>query len=162
MLLYPVVAVGAVGAYGVAVQQDLQSRIIPDFVSVALIFFAVLRWVATGDLSDVGWDLVAAGIVFAVTLALFVMGYFGGGDVKLLTASILLLGATNCIAFIVAVALGGGIVSLFVLLWYRLKWWRKRYNKEKIAIERKEITVPYGMAIALPGIWFILTQPMSG
>jgi prepilin peptidase CpaA len=69
----------------------------------------------------------------------------GGGDVKLAAALALWFSPQSIIKFLVLTSLAGGVLTLGVLAWHRLK---QREGRPEI---------PYGVAIAFGGL-AILTQ----
>ena len=77
--------------------------------------------------------------------AAFYAGMMGGGDVKLAAALALWFSPASTIKFLVLMSLAGGVLTLLVVAWHRLK---KREGRPEI---------PYGVAIAFGGL-AILTQ----
>jgi prepilin peptidase CpaA len=69
-----------------------------------------------GGAGDIWGNLIAAGVAFAVTFCLYLPGWFGAGDVKLLTAVMLWAGPQHAAQLVVIVALAGGAIAMFVLL----------------------------------------------
>lgn len=98
--------------------------------------------------------LIIAGVVFAGTAGLFASGVMGGGDVKLLTATVLWAGPQLSLIFLFITALAGGLVSLAVLV---------RSKRTAVAGPSPIVNpldpniaapkVPYGLGIAAGGIY---------
>jgi len=114
-----------------------------------------------------GQFLVGIAAGFAVLIAaglLWRRGLMGGGDVKLLAATALLLPASLVLSFIAAVAFAGGILACLYLALRRIvrppATLRPRHRLARIMrVEQRRIracrSLPYAVAIA-SGALFIL------
>lgn len=124
---------------------DLRSRIIENWLTLGMAAAAPLFWWATGLALWPGVALqVALGVtVFAVLAGLFALGAMGGGDVKLLTALALWLPWAPFLKLLVLMALLGGLLTVGAFMWHRMRGHSGR------------VQVPYGVAIALAGLWVI-------
>jgi prepilin peptidase CpaA len=164
LLILPIAA----SLYSIVAWFDITRRIIPDMVSIILAGFGILvillgsNWAAA--LSTIG---LAAGTFLALAL-LCMMGKMGGGDVKLISASVLLVGAGSFLDFMLLTALAGGVLALIYLVAFVILKHlpaasaavpappRKMRNAFRLGllwrIERRRIlrrsSVPYGVAIA--------------
>ncbi len=150
--------------YFLAAAHDVAARTIPDRCSLALIVLAVSRFVLAGDGTAAMMATAAAVAVFIGLAALCLTGILGGGDVKLLTASALLVGAPATPALLTVTALIGGLVAAIYLaaslLLCRLVAPRRlppttaavRRLRVMLAAElrriRRRYSIPYGLAIA--------------
>ena len=132
--------------YGAAT--DLRARIISNRLNLAIALLAPLWWWATGLTlwPGVALQLGIAVAVFALFSGLFAIGMMGGGDVKLLGALALWLPLDALVTLLVVMALAGGLITLATVLHHRFA--RKDGQPE----------VPYGVAIALAGLW-VLGEP---
>ncbi len=94
-----------------AALSDLLTMTIPNRVSlVLLVSFFFVAPLAGLDLAQLGLHTVAAGLIFAVSFALFAANVMGGGDAKLLTASAAWFGFNeSLVTFLVYVSFFGGI-----------------------------------------------------
>lgn len=119
---------------------DVRTRRIPDAFPLTLALLAVADSLLTGQAP--GWR--EAALVFAAGFALFSARLMGGGDVKALTAGALLLPG-RLGEFCFAVAVSGGLLSLFCLCRRRLRG-------------RRVVTVPYGAAIAAGIVYCLGTE----
>jgi leader peptidase (prepilin peptidase) / N-methyltransferase len=130
---------------------DLDQRLLPDEVTLALIPFALVvvllgldPFVAPGDLP---LAIVAAVAIPGILLALsipFGAGAFGLGDVKLLVGVGLLLGLERAIGAVIAgVLLGGAVIALLVVT-------------RRITLHSY---VPFGPFLILGALWGILVLP---
>ena len=72
--------------------RDMRTRRIPNELAVAIGALGLVRMILAGDPGAALYTLAAGAAVFAVDCLLFWRGLIGGGDVKLLAASTLLVG----------------------------------------------------------------------
>ncbi|MBR0642107.1 prepilin peptidase [Roseomonas hellenica] len=153
----------ALALLGFAALHDLAARIIPDWVSLALLPIGFwLRIWQGGAL----WALVALLLVFAAAVLVWRLGALGGGDVKLLTAATPLLPPAEVPTLLTAVALAGGALALLYLLLRPLlrgaaAGERPRGLLARIRrVERWRVgrggPLPYGIAIAAGAAWALL------
>lgn len=141
-------AVAAIGLFVLAATSDLRWRRIPDRFAVGLAGLGLLRLtvaLATGvGLGPAITDVIAAAALFAAGALLFRFGLFGGGDVKLMAAGALWLGASELFPYLFATALAGGLLALCFLVRRRLP--------RPVGDRRPAEVLPYGVAIAAGGI----------
>lgn len=124
---------------------DLKSRIIANWLNLAIALLAPVYWWAT-DLAP--WPEMAVQLalgvgVFGLFAGLFAMGWMGGGDVKLLAALALWLPLLAMLKLLLAMSILGGVLTLAVVAIHRFR--NLKTNPE----------VPYGVAIACAGLWVI-------
>lgn len=118
---------------------DLRSRRIPNALAVGLAILALGLSLVTSSKPGA----LECGLVLVVGFTLFACRALGGGDVKFMAAGALMLPG-NLGPFVFLTALFGGVLTLAVLV---LRVFR----------ERRDDTVPYGIAIAcafLACLWF--------
>ena len=149
---------------------DLRERRIPNALSLSAIAMALgIRMVW-------GWSSLVeggAGVVFAllVGLAPFVMGFLGGGDVKLLGTVGAFVGVHRLFGALLLVALVGGVLAVLEsarkqafgravanIRGFAMQW--MMFGRPGVAptLESPEaMTVPYGVAIAVGSLlwWFL-------
>ncbi|MEM7225554.1 MAG: prepilin peptidase [Pseudomonadota bacterium] len=141
----------------VAALFDVWKFIIPNTICVAVL----VLFIPTALLLpfDVNWwsHIGAAVAVLAVGAGAYAMGWFGAGDVKLLTAVSFWMGFAAMPQFLLYVALAGGGFALG-LLFFRYVLMSLRTTKlfpETMTFPRIFLVgeaVPYGVAIALGSI----------
>jgi len=103
----------------VAALRDMTSYTIPNWISLALIAaFAPVAMLAGFDLSSTGVALGVGAIGLVAGIAMFALGWIGGGDAKLFAACILWLGWPAAAPFALWTALAGGGLAV-ALLWGR-------------------------------------------
>lgn len=167
-------------ALGWAAADDLCRRTIPDTASVLLaaLGLAVPLWQG----APFPWaGLAAAAALFLALCVLHGRGWLGGGDVKLASALLLLVGVERAAPFATATALAGGVLSLLYLAgWLALRNARParrlmrrfggrprpaRILTHLLAAEAHRIatrhSVPYGVALAAGGL-LTLSNPTGG
>ncbi|MCK0068196.1 A24 family peptidase [Kordiimonas laminariae] len=142
------IAVAFSGLLIAAAVSDLQSRRIPNALSVAICgLFSVFAFaeVISGAafLGAIVWPLLSAFVVFLIGAGLFALRLMGGGDVKLMAATALFAGPALSLHFVLYVTLLGGFVATGTLVHAQL-------SKETTLDQAK---VPYGVAIAAGGLW---------
>jgi prepilin peptidase CpaA len=138
------------GAVAFAGAMDLFTMKIPNRISIAL----VAAFLLMAPLAGIGgWDLlkhIGAGlIVLAITFGMFLAGWFGGGDAKLVSAIALWLGFDLLLQYLFAVALAGGVVATLFSIFRSVplpamlvcEGWAARLHDRKTGI-------PYGLALA--------------
>ena len=133
---------------------DLKRRQIDNWLNAAIALAAPVYWIAAG-LSvwpDMAIQLGVALAAFAVLAGLFALRMMGGGDVKLLTAVALWIEPMIFLQLLLIMALAGGLLTIFFGAWHIMRRQRDR------------IAVPYGVAIAIGGLWVLGTHylPMAG
>ncbi len=106
----------AIGLTLVATVYDLRRREVPDWIGAALVVCAVAA-IAAG-FTKVTWAGLAlgAGLGLALTLPLYALGGFGGGDVKLVVALGAALGPLALLSALFWVALSGGVLALVAVI----------------------------------------------
>ncbi len=98
-----------------AIVSDITRLLIPNWVSLCLVFLFCLYYAVTYPDISLAKSLSAMCIVFALSAALFHFGLLGGGDVKLLTVLSLWAGPGHIAYFIVLVSVIGSFLGLLVI-----------------------------------------------
>jgi prepilin peptidase CpaA len=126
---------------------DVRTFTISNRLNLAVALMAPLFWLSVGLplWPDAATQVAVAAGVFALLAVAFYAGMMGGGDVKLAAALALWFAPATTIIFLVYMSIGGGVLTLVVLILHRMK---KKPGKPE---------VPYGVAIAF-GALAILIQ----
>jgi prepilin peptidase CpaA len=136
-------SVCALALFAAAAATDALGRRIPNALSLGLALVGLARIALALATGEPAWplagDLAAAVAVFAVAAVAFHFRLLGGGDVKLLAAGALWLGAAALLPYLTATALAGGALALVFVGW-------------QLAMPGRKPSLPYGMAIAAGGI----------
>lgn len=134
-----------------AAVSDLRSRTISNRLNAAMALLAVPFWFAAGwsIWPDIPLQFAAAFAVFLLFAGFFAIGAMGGGDVKMIGAVMLWIPLPLFIPMLAIMAIAGGILSAVMLI------------QSKIRPSDKAIEVPYGVAIAIAGLWALHQQYLN-
>jgi prepilin peptidase CpaA len=126
----------------IAAAIDVRTFTISNRLNLAVALLAPLYWLSISlPLSpDIAIRLAMGAGVFAILAGAFYAGMMGGGDVKLAAALTLWFSPASTLKFLVLMSLAGGVLTLGVLAFHRLK---RREGRPEI---------PYGVAIAFGGL----------
>ena len=129
---------------------DFLSFKIPNIISILLVVFYFIALVPFNfDFLQLVSNLSTAAGMLAICFLLFIGGYIGGGDAKLLTAISLWTGLESLSTFIFFTTLSGGGIALLLIgfRYFDLPVKLKRIYFIKQLYDEKTF-VPYGIAIA--------------
>jgi prepilin peptidase CpaA len=137
-----ILMVGLAGLLLVAAVIDVRTFTISNRLNLAVALLAPLYWLAISLplWPGVGIQLAMGAGVFVLLAGAFYAGLMGGGDVKLAAALALWFQPASIIKFLVLMSLAGGVLTLVILAFHRLK---RREGRPEI---------PYGVAIAFGGL----------
>ncbi|MBA3676781.1 MAG: prepilin peptidase [Sphingosinicella sp.] len=127
---------------------DLRTREISNWLNGAIALLAIPFWWSVG-LSfwpDMAIQIGIAAVIFLIFAGLFYLGAMGGGDVKMVAALALWLPAGAVLNLLVIMSIGGGVLTLVMLIRHRMKK------------SGEQLEIPYGVAIAFGGFW-VLAEP---
>jgi prepilin peptidase CpaA len=145
-------SVMVVGVF-IAAFEDIRTRRIPNILTGVMASIAIVANIPNGLISAATAALVML-VVFMLGTVAFSLGWFGGGDVKLIAALGGLAGFPNSIELIFYILIGGSVVSLVEII-------RQRKFKAVLASTQQilqgsapvgQVKVPYGIGIAM-GTW---------
>ena len=143
-----VLSVAAIAVFAVAAVTNSRSRRIPNPLPAALALLGLARLAlalaAGGGAVALGLDVAAALATFVLAAVGFRFGVLGGGDVKLLAAGVLWLGAAALAPYLLTTVLAGGALAVLFVAWQVARPRRDRTGKGP--------SLPYGVAIAAGGI----------
>lgn len=106
------------------------------------------------------WDVVISGAIaaaiFMICVGFFALNIMGGGDVKLIPIVALWAGAAHILNFLLIMSVVGGLFAAVIIVINRFK--ASKYHKSSANInlsmaEEKESAVPYGVGIAIGGLY---------
>jgi prepilin peptidase CpaA len=136
---------------------DFKSLIISNKTVVSIIFLYFIGSLVNPDVeNNFYYILLSSFFTFLFFFIFFVLGFVGGGDVKLVTAISLWLGPSLLFEFLLYMSLAGGILALVKVSLLRMK------NNRMLKIlgenthnffNSKEI--PYGLAIGFSALIMI-------
>lgn len=129
--------------------QDARTREIANWKNAAILLLAPFWWWSNGLalVPDIAIQLALAGVVFALFCAAFFFNWMGGGDVKMIGALALWLPFQALAWMLIVMSLLGGALTLLLLV-------DRLVRRKDGAIE-----IPYGVAIALAGL-FAIREPL--
>jgi prepilin peptidase CpaA len=142
LLIYGLLGSLAIGLL-ISAYTDIRHRLILNAVTAPMALAAPLYWYAVGDfnLAALGTHLIVAIIVFVFFAILFRFGAMGGGDVKLFSVLALWFDWIWVMRLLVVASLLGAVVTII--------FWRIHKHRGQSG----PVRVPYGVAIALAGLW---------
>lgn len=136
--------------------RDLSSYIIPNWISAAMVAAFVPAALVLGvPFGDIGLHLGVGAAGLAIGMAMFALGWVGGGDAKLFAASLLWLGWSAAASFLFYTCLAGGGLAL-ALLALRSDWVRPFVLTGPPWFARLAEPgggAPYGVAIAIGALF---------
>jgi prepilin peptidase CpaA len=115
-------------------------------------------------LSLAGWSALIALVIFGICLILFATNVMGGGDVKLIPVVALWAGPTLVLNYLLIMSLTGGLLAAFILAKNRLIASKAAEYSENInfsVAQKENVKVPYGVGIALGGLYVAFRIFMS-
>lgn len=140
---------------------DLKDRTIPNYLTVTGFLVGVVLSLSPGGISPQG-ALLGAAVGFGLSLPLFALGAFGGGDAKLITAVGAFMGPLGMLKALLATALIGGAMAVYTT--WRLGLLGRtisntgalvlnlvtigRFGHRQTLRSEGAVTIPYGVAIA--------------
>jgi prepilin peptidase CpaA len=158
-----VVVAVAIGMFITIAYGDVRTRRIPNALAAAIAILGLARMLLADDPVAAGHTLVASAAVFAVTFLLFWRGAFGGGDAKLISATIMLIGFHDMFDFLLLMSLCGGVLALAIITRDRLRLHRRHSAQGTIAGcsgPPMRPTVPYGVAVASAAVVMLILRPV--
>jgi prepilin peptidase CpaA len=137
-------------AVAFAAAMDLFTMKIPNPISVLLVaaFFpmALLAGLDAWTMAD---HLAAGLLMLVLGVLLFMPGWLGGGDAKLMAAIGLWIGADNLLAYMVHVALAGGLIAVAFFSARAVPLPRALLGEAwALRLHRRDTGIPYGLALA--------------
>lgn len=160
---------------GLAAWLDVRQRRIPNGITAAVALLG-LAFAMAGGFAAGSAALAASAVVLAIGIAVWRLGWLGGGDVKLVAALSLWAGPAHLGELLLVVALAGGALAVVVgatrqpavapilaCLAFELRRLvpvpptRPACSMAHVAVpaDAAANSVPYGVAIALGGAWLL-------
>ena len=138
------------GAVAFAAAMDLLTMKIPNRISAVMVlaFFPLALLLGLG-----AWDIlnhVGAGLgVLALGILLFIPGWFGGGDAKLMAAIALWIGPDALVPYFIYAAVTGGFIAMAILSARSVPLPRLLLGEAwALRLHRQDAGIPYGLALA--------------
>jgi prepilin peptidase CpaA len=138
------------GAVAFAAAMDLLTMKIPNRISAVMVlaFFPLALLLGLG-----AWDIlnhVGAGLgVLALGILLFIPGWFGGGDAKLMAAIALWIGPDALVPYFIYAAVTGGFIAMAIMSARTVPLPRLLLGEAwALRLHRQDAGIPYGLALA--------------
>lgn len=158
-----------------AAGSDLTRYRIPNVIVYAIVAAFLVGAAFNFSWPAVGWSVLAGVGMFLLGAALFALGLFGGGDVKLVAAMALWTGLADLPRFLLVMTAAGGLLGVVLLIKRR----RQRLALANETTSSADVSssetspagsstdqkmrnhMPYGVAIAIAGLHFFATSEHS-
>jgi len=139
---------------------DFRSFQIPNRISISLVALYPAYLLAGHTMPN--WEVVGVAvafalIVFVVGFGMFVMGWMGGGDVKLLSVAALWAGPASILPFLIVVVVASMVLALVIAV--------RTLTEQSVPLREAvvglrfaplmKLTVPYGAAIGVGGLYIV-------
>lgn len=136
------------------------NNVVPLLLLGTFLFVAPLTGMAA---TEIGMHLLAGFVVLCLTFALFAFGGMGGGDAKLIAASVVWMGISpSLITYLMAITLIGGQLTFAVLLFRWSPWHHLIYYSRFLRNFGSDVKgVPYGIALGLGGMIAFTESPLA-
>lgn len=148
------IAFAAMALLVIAGYSDIRTFRIPNVLVLAIAVLGVGRLVLLTDPISAIYAVGLVVLVLIIGFLLFSRGLIGGGDVKLLMATTLLIRYRDFFEFFVFMSVIGALLSVTVAVLRSVPL----FIGPRITTTR--LAVPYGVAIAAAGIVTLLLQPL--
>lgn len=155
VVILPVLAV-------IAALHDLTTMKIPNWISAVLIVaFFPAAFVLGLPLGVVGASVGLAIAMLVVGMGMFAANWIGGGDAKLLAASMLWMGVSGSVPFVLYTALvGGGFCLLLMTARSHLPFFAQTGPGWVMRLMQPKGDIPYGVAIAIGALLAYPSSPL--
>jgi len=159
VMLQKTIAYLSIALLVVAAYSDIRTLRIPNALVGAIAALGILRLVLLGNPITATYAVGAALLVFFVGCVLFRYRIVGGGDVKLLTATIPLIWYRDLFNFLSLMSIIGALLAVVVVLVHN---YLPLVSGPCLAarLPKGRLPVPYGVAISFAGIVTLLFQPL--
>ncbi|MCA9264925.1 MAG: prepilin peptidase [Planctomycetales bacterium] len=150
--LTPLLAV--IGLTSVALVIDLKCRRIPNWLTISTAVVGLMYHGIFGGLSGLGLALGGFAVGFGFLLLLWLIGSGGGGDVKLMGAIGMWLGAQPTLVIFIGSAAFAVLCTVALMVWRKSRPARGEPTR-KATDKRRELlrqTIPYALPVTL-SIW---------
>ena len=146
----------------VAALNDLTTMKIPNWISVVLIvsFFPV-AFLFKLPLIVVGTSVGLAIAALLISMVMFALKWIGGGDAKLIAASVLWLGVSASLPFVMYTAVAGGAFCLLLIMARKnLPLFSQIGPTWVTRLMQPKGDIPYGVAIAIGALLAYPSSPL--
>jgi len=157
LLIFPILVI-------TAALRDATSYTIPNWISLALIgAFPIVALALGVPFAAIGLNLAVGAAALVAGMAMFALGWIGGGDAKLFAAAGLWLGWPAVLSYLAVTGIAGGALAVGLL------GLRSDYVRPFVPagpawfarLAQPGENVPYGVAIALGALMAFPASPLA-
>lgn len=134
---------------------DLTTMTIPNVLTAALaVAFFPLALLAGFGWQEVGLHVGAGVLMLLVGMALFALGWIGGGDAKFVASIALWIGWSDLLIYLLVASMLGGALTLLILLFRSFPLPAFMVRREWVArLHDHKGGIPYGVALGIGGLF---------
>jgi prepilin peptidase CpaA len=137
-----------------AMVSDVRDFEIPNSLPLLLLVaYPLTALIAGFSWQQIFWAFSLSGLMLAIAIILFLLRIMGGGDGKLLAASVLWIGQERLWEFLFMTTLAGGVLALALMLFRRLPLASALKSIATIEqLHARKQDIPYAVAIGCAGL----------
>ena len=117
------IAALAISLLALSGYSDWRNRRIPNKLCLAIAALGLAGLFVAGDPLGAAYTVGVTSAIFCAAFILFACGVFGGGDAKLIAATVLLIGYRHLMDFLFIMSLFGAVLGIFALARARFGPW---------------------------------------
>jgi len=160
----------AVAIFVAVVVQDLRQRQVSNLLCAGIAGLGIIRWGVTMQIAPAAWAVAAAVLMFTIGVFFNARGWLGGGDVKLISATALLLGGASddILGFLFLLSVIGCGLAVILLIQQQVARVRarraaagpgpNRFGADRAGPPSDHEKVPYAVAVALAAAIILFLQ----
>jgi prepilin peptidase CpaA len=133
---------------------DVRDFEIPNSLPLLLLVaYPLTALIAGFSWQQIFWAFFLSGLMLAIAIILFLLRIMGGGDGKLLAASVLWIGQERLWEFLFMTTFAGGVLALALMLFRRLPLASALKSIATIEqLHARKQDIPYAVAIGCAGL----------
>ncbi len=137
-----------------AMVSDVRDFEIPNSLPLLLLVaYPLTALIAGFSWQQIFWAFSLSGLMLAIAIILFLLRIMGGGDGKLLAASVLWIGQERLWEFLFMTTFAGGVLALALMLFRRLPLASALKSIATIEqLHARKQDIPYAVAIGCAGL----------
>lgn len=148
----------AIFVLAIAVYNDIRTLRIPNWTCIAIVVLGILRMLVLDDLNSTLYTIASFIIVLVIGLLLFARRIVGGGDAKLLAATVLLIGYHDLLSYLFVVSICGAMIAVLMLVIKHSPLPIYLGPKFAAFAVTTQVMVPFGVAISIGSTFILLCQ----
>lgn len=146
----------------IAAVSDLMTMKISNYLSAGLLLaFLVMAFLTKMPLQIFMWSLGCGLMMLFITFGMFAVGWVGGGDAKLVSATAIWMGWSLLMPYLLVASVFGGILTILLLMFRRFRLPGFLANREwALRLHKPRGGIPYGVALAASALVFYPSTPI--